>query len=64
MNMLMMLNTYLGFVKSEKGQGLAEYALIIVLIAIAVVGALSGVGSSITDVFGDIETSLGNTGGV
>ena len=59
-----MLNTYFGIVKSEKGQGLAEYALIIVLIAIAVVGALSGVGTSITDVFGDIETSLGNTGGV
>ena len=64
MNMLAMLNTYFGIVKSEKGQGLAEYALIIVLIAIAVVGALSGVGTSITDVFGDIETSLGNTGGV
>ena len=64
MNMLMMLNTYFGLLKSEKGQGLAEYALIIVLIAIAVVGALSGVGTSITDVFGDIETSLGNTGGV
>ena len=32
-----MLNTYFGIVKSEKGQGLAEYALIIVLIAIAVV---------------------------
>ena len=64
MNMLTMLNTYFGIVKSEKGQGLAEYALIIVLIAIAVVGALSGVGTSITDVFGDIETSLGNTGGV
>ncbi len=58
----MMLNTYFGFLKSEKGQGLAEYALIIVLIAIAVVTALTNVGTSITEVFGDIQTELGNAG--
>jgi pilus assembly protein Flp/PilA len=56
---MMLFNSCFSCIKSEKGQGLAEYALIIVLIAIAVVGALSGVGSSIDGVFGNIETSLG-----
>ncbi len=62
MNMLMLVNNYLGFLKSEKGQGLAEYALIIVLIAIAVVTALTSVGTSITSVFTDIGSDLGSAG--
>ena len=61
MNMLMLVNSYLAFVKNEKGQGLAEYALIIVLIAIAVVTALSSVGGEITSVFQNIQTSLAGT---
>lgn len=56
------LNLYLSCLKSEKGQGLAEYALIIVLIAIAVVGLLGGVGDAIGGVFTNINDSLGSAG--
>lgn len=47
----------------EAGQGLAEYALIIVLVSIAVVAALGLVGDEITSVFTTIQTQLSNTGG-
>ena len=46
----------------EAGQGLAEYALIIVLVSIAVVAALGLVGDEITSVFTTIQTQLSNTG--
>jgi pilus assembly protein Flp/PilA len=39
---------------SEDGQGLAEYALILALIAIAVIVALSFLGSSITGTFENV----------
>jgi pilus assembly protein Flp/PilA len=42
----------------EEGQGLAEYALIIALIAIAVIGLLSGLGSKIGQVFQNITSQL------
>ena len=59
MNMLMLLNTYVAGLKREEGQGLAEYALIIVLVAIAVVGALGALGSEMTSVFSTIVSKLG-----
>ena len=54
----MVLNTYLAGVRDEEGQGLAEYALIIVLVSIAVVTALGLVGTQIDTVFNDIVSSL------
>jgi Flp pilus assembly pilin Flp len=42
---------------------LAEYALIIVLVSIAVVAALSTVGDDIEGVFTSISDSLAGTGG-
>jgi pilus assembly protein Flp/PilA len=44
---------------SEEGQGLVEYALIIVLIAIVVIIALTALGTSIGQIFTDITTTLG-----
>jgi pilus assembly protein Flp/PilA len=41
------------------GQGLVEYALILVLVAIVVVGVLTTMGSTISKAFTDIVTSLG-----
>jgi len=49
-----------GCVTQEKGQGLVEYALIIVLIAIVVIAALTLLGSQITGVFDRISGELGN----
>ena len=62
MNMLMLVNTIVANLKREEGQGLAEYALIIVLVAIAVVGALTALGGQIDSVFSGIVTNLSGAG--
>ena len=46
------------FAKKEKGQGLVEYALILVLVAIVVIAALTILGPIIGGVFSDINTAL------
>ncbi len=45
----------------EKGQGLVEYALILVLIAVVVIGALSLLGPQINSAFSRVITELGGT---
>ena len=47
------------FLPNEEGQGLVEYALIIVLVAIVVIAALTALGTSVTQVFTDIVGELG-----
>lgn len=47
----------------EEGQGLVEYALIIVLVALAVITALTLVGKNVEGTFNDIAGSLGGGGG-
>lgn len=42
----------------EKGQGLVEYALVILLVAVAVVGALTLFGTSVSSMFVAIVPSL------
>ena len=51
--------------KQEKGQGLVEYALILVLVAIVVIAALMVLGPIIGNVFSTINNSLStvSTGG-
>jgi len=44
--------------QKEEGQGLVEYALIIVLVSIAVIVALTALGTSVSTVFSTIVTSL------
>ena len=51
-----MLETYLK--AREEGQGLAEYALILVLIAVVVIAAVTALGAQIDSVFGQITTGL------
>lgn len=53
---------YVTKLQREEGQGLAEYALIIVLVAIAVVTALGLVGDEISSTFDNIVTALQDTG--
>ncbi len=43
---------------SEKGQGLVEYALILVLVAIVVIAALMILGPIIGNIFSTINNSL------
>jgi len=45
-------------VQDEAGQALAEYGLIIALVAVAAIGALALLAGGIVDVFGDVETEL------
>ena len=44
--------------RGVSGQGLVEYALIIVLVAVVVIGILSVVGGSANDVYAQINCSL------
>ena len=48
--------------RSEKGQGLVEYALIIVLVSIVVIVALGLLGGQVNTVFEAITTTLGGAG--
>ncbi len=46
------------FFAREEGQGLVEYALILVLIAIVVIGILSILGNRVSTVFSQINSGL------
>ncbi len=48
--------------KKEKGQGLVEYALILVLVSIVVIAALMILGPVIGNVFSEINSSLSGVG--
>jgi pilus assembly protein Flp/PilA len=48
------------FARKEKGQGLVEYALIIVLVSIVVIAALMLLGPRIGNVFNTISSTLGS----
>jgi pilus assembly protein Flp/PilA len=52
------LKNFLGKFSREEGQGLVEYALILVLIAIVVIGVLSATGTSIQSIFESISGTL------
>jgi pilus assembly protein Flp/PilA len=46
------------FFAKEEGQGLVEYALILVLIAIVVIGVLTLLGKRVSQVFSNINSGL------
>ena len=48
--------------KHKKGQGLVEYALILVLVGIVVIASLMILGPVIGSVFSDISSSLSSSG--
>jgi pilus assembly protein Flp/PilA len=45
----------------EKGQGLVEYALILVLIAVVVIAILALLGGQVSTVFSQIYSALGGS---
>ena len=47
------------YLPREEGQGLVEYALILVLVAIVVIAALTILGPQIGQIFSDIQGQLG-----
>lgn len=58
----MFYKRFVHFNRSEKGQGMIEYGLILALVSIVSVGALSGVGSKITDTYNMVADSGGDVG--
>lgn len=48
----------IGKVRNNRGQGLVEYALILVLIAVVVMAAVKGIGSNANSQFEKINTQL------
>jgi pilus assembly protein Flp/PilA len=48
------------FMTREDGQGLVEYALVLVLVAIVVIAILTLLGPQIGNVFSQISNGLGN----
>ena len=47
-----------GALKNERGQGLVEYALILVLVSIVVIAALTNVGEQVNNVFERVDSTL------
>jgi len=47
------------FSPKEKGQGLVEYALILVLVAVVVIAVLTLLGPLVANVFSKINNSMG-----
>lgn len=50
------------FAPKEKGQGLVEYALILVLVAIVVILVLGALGQKVGEIFNDVQETLGSAG--
>jgi pilus assembly protein Flp/PilA len=48
-------------IQSKRGQGLVEYALLLVLIALVVILMLKGSGKEVNKVFSKINSALGTT---
>lgn len=56
-----MLERFQKALHSEKGQGMAEYALILVLIAIVCLAATKGLGTNIRDKLNKVSTEISNS---
>jgi len=46
--------------KSKRGQGLVEYALILSLIALVCIGALAGFGQRVDEIWSNYSAAIGN----
>ena len=49
------------YLPREEGQGLVEYALILVLVAIVVIAILTLLGPQIANIFSQVTSGLGGT---
>jgi Flp pilus assembly pilin Flp len=55
---LLMVQNYVATLKREEGQGAAEYALILAVVAIVAVLALGTLGDEITTLMGRVSTMM------
>jgi pilus assembly protein Flp/PilA len=56
--MIALLNVYLARLEREEGQGMAEYGLLLALIAVVVIVALNVLGPAISDLMTEVSNSL------
>jgi pilus assembly protein Flp/PilA len=56
-----MKNLVMRLWKEEEGQDLTEYALLLVLLALAAIGTLSSLATAINNVFSKASSALGQT---
>jgi len=61
MTMLSITNYVKSLIRDERGQGMVEYGLILALIAIVVIGAVTGIGNQLLVKFNEILTNLGGS---
>jgi Flp pilus assembly pilin Flp len=58
------VNALVAGARDEEGQGLVEYALILVFVSIVSIGVLTILGVDVMDIFTTVETALdGQAGG-
>lgn len=50
-----------GFIKDESGQGMAEYGLILALVAVVVIGSLQLLGGGISTKLNEVKTGITGT---
>lgn len=55
---MLVIKNYLAELKREEGQGMAEYALIIALVAVVLIAALGFLNQGISGVFSDIVAAF------
>ncbi len=48
-------------IKSEEGQGMAEYGLILVLVAVVLIGAFTALSGGISGVLGQVTGGMGGS---
>lgn len=56
-----MLNAIKRFFSEESGQGMAEYGLILALVAVVLIGAVGALSGGLKGTFNYIATELGGT---
>jgi len=56
--MSLLISRIRGFVRDEEGQDLLEYALLVALIALVVIGAVTAAGLKVNTIFNNIATAL------
>lgn len=61
--MFVTLQTFFATMEREEGQGLAEYGLILALVAVVVIAALTAMGDGLIATFTSITAELGGAGG-
>ncbi|CCO07030.1 Flp/Fap pilin component [Desulforamulus hydrothermalis Lam5 = DSM 18033] len=59
----MMKNLFVNLLQDENGQGMAEYGLILALIAVVVIGTLQLLGTNLNTKFTQVKDAVGGAGG-